>query len=89
MKRQRFNSGEYYGITRDGEARRIHPPDGTRPNTIIARRVTDFPEQRVPAGGTVVPCTRCQTPVVTNLLKFPDVPRRCMQCAGIIPEPLP
>lgn len=87
---QRFDAGHYYGIRADGAAVRLDVHDScVVPDTVIARRVVDFPGGRVPDGGTVVPCVECGAPVVTNLQKFPQVQRRCMQCSHITPEPMP
>lgn len=87
--KQRFDAGKYYGITRGGRVLPLDAPDGTLPDVVVARRVADFPGRQVPPGGTVIPCATCGAPLVTNLQKFPGVPRRCMQCEGVIPEPMP
>jgi hypothetical protein len=85
MKRgTRVNSGDYYFRTLGGP---LEPAPPGIPDVVICRRVLDFPGGQVPAGGIVTICRDCDAPVVTNLAKFSDRPRICMQCASI--EPLP
>lgn len=85
---QRVRAGRYYGLAPDG-MQALELPDSVVPDVVVARRVADFPRQRVPRGGSVVNCAGCGAPVVTNLEKFPEVPRRCMQCQQIHPDPIP
>ncbi len=87
MARQRVKAGEYY--RRDGPDAPLVPAAPAVPDVIICRRLEDFPDAVVPAGGVVVACRDCGAPVVTNLAKYPERPRICMQCGSIQPLPLP
>jgi hypothetical protein len=86
MKRGRVvNSGEYFERAPDG---RLEPAAPGVPDVVMCRRVEDFHGGQVPAGGIVTVCRECDAAVVTNLLKFPDRPRICMQCARVQPLPI-
>ena len=86
----RTEAGRYYGVTHSGRMEEL-PADGARaPHFVICRRVEDYPDQRVPAGGGVGECCDCLTPIVFNPRgPHPTVPRRCMQCAQVEPLPFP
>jgi len=86
--RTRTQPGHYYG----DDGRRLHDLGTTNagrpPDVVICRRVADCPAATPPPGSSVVPCATCGAAVVTNAAKYPTVPRTCMQCAHIRPEPL-
>jgi hypothetical protein len=82
---RRVNSGEYYRRAPDG---RLEPAAAGVPDVIICRRVVDFPGGVAPVGGVVTVCRDCGASIATNIAKFPDQPRICMQCAAIRPEPI-
>jgi hypothetical protein len=84
MKGRRTSPGEFYWRAPSGE---LVPAAPSVPDVIICRRLGDFPGATMPAGGTRAICEACGAVVVTNAAKFPDRPRRCMQCSQI--EPLP
>jgi|KBSMisStaDraftv2_1062788.scaffolds.fasta_scaffold00291_29 hypothetical protein len=79
------NSGQYFVRTLDGP---LEPTGPGIPDVVICRRVEDFPNAEVPEGGIVTVCQDCQATIVTNLAKYPDRPRICMQCARIQPLPI-
>ena len=81
----RVNSGEYFLRAPGG---RLEPTAPGIPDVVVCRRVVDFPGGQVPPGGIVTVCRDCGAQVVTNLAKFPDRPRICMQCAQIAPLPI-
>jgi hypothetical protein len=85
MSRRRVEPGAFYRRTDDGGA--MVPAAPGVPDVVICRRVRDYPSGAIPAGGTVTRCASCGAAVVTNMAKFPEQPRRCMQCSGIAPLP--
>lgn len=83
------HGGKYYGVTAAGRMIEIGDVDRA-PDAVICRRVVDFPGALVPAGGAVAACTTCGASVVYNPAgPHQNRPRRCMQCAGVRPLPLP
>jgi hypothetical protein len=82
---RRVNSGEYYERTPGG---RLEPAAPAVPDAVICRRVADYAPAPVPVGGFVTVCRDCGASVVTNISKYPDRPRICMQCASIAPLPI-
>jgi hypothetical protein len=86
--RQRVDSGRYYA--RDDVTRRLHEVgDVDRvPDMVICRRVADYPAGVPPVAAQLTACTRCGAPIAFNPAgPHQDMPKVCMQCAGI--EPLP
>lgn len=78
--------GHYYGITHDGRFEEI---TAQRPDSVLCRRVADFPNGRAPDGATITACGRCAAPIAWNA-RGPHLaaPRICMQCGGITPLPI-
>jgi len=82
------HGGQYYGRTWAGQLVPLGdvpvPPD-----SIICRRVADFPLGVPPAGAHIDPCTKCGAWVASNPHgPFRDRPRVCMQCEQIQPLPI-
>jgi hypothetical protein len=80
----------YYGRTHDGRLVPIGVPH--RIDSVVCRRVADFPNGELPALARVQPCQACQAPIAYNPQSSrayaAGTPRICMQCAGITPDPL-
>ena len=77
--------GKFYGVTAAG--RMLETGPGV-PDTVICRRVADFPEARVPDGGAVGTCVECSAAIVFNPRgPYQDRPRVCLQCRNIAPLP--
>ena len=79
--------GHFMGRDAAGTLHDLGTHADAAPDQVICRRVADFPSAIVPAGGLRAVCVRCGAAVV-HAGRFPAVPRVCMQCAGILPEPL-
>lgn len=82
--------GQFYERGPSGKMRSVgtEPPEHRQPDYWICRRVADYPAQRVPAGGAVAPCSKCQASIVFNPLRDVAAPKICMQCAHIHPLPI-
>jgi hypothetical protein len=59
------------------------------PTIVLCRRVADFPEGQIPAGGAVTPCAECGALVVFDPHSpYAPVPKVCQQCRAIPPQPV-
>jgi hypothetical protein len=85
-------AGTFYGI-KHGERRmlQLDPSEvaGRAPESVICRRVADYPRGVPPAAATIGRCAKCAAPIAFNAARFPDRPHVCMQCAQIMPDPYP
>ena len=81
--------GRYYARLFDGSLVEVEP--SRAPDSVICRRVADFPGASVPEGAAVSTCTRCRAPIVFNPANpiASSTPKICMQCGGIVPLPFP
>lgn len=76
---------------RDDRTSRLQPVGDVdeAPTVVICRRVRDYAPAPVPAGAGVTPCSRCGSFIAFNPAGLhQDVPKVCMQCAGIRPLPI-
>jgi hypothetical protein len=80
--------GQFYYHTREEGFVPIGAEPPREPDIWVCRRVADYPGQRVPAGGTVAPCTKCRASIVFNPAREVNAPKVCMQCARIRPLPI-
>lgn len=81
------HGGRYYGrLTPTGPLVPVTDVVG-EPDAWICRRVADYPNQTIPAGGAVAVCTECGAPVAFNPTRTIAAPKVCMQCVGIQPLP--
>lgn len=79
--------GRFYGRTWDGRLEEV-PGQDHQADVWICRRLCDFPGGRLPPGGEIAQCERCEAVIVYNPARQLAVPRVCMQCAGIQPLPI-
>jgi hypothetical protein len=79
--------GTFYGQTHDGRLEELRG-QGHQADVWICRRLCDFPGGRLPAGGELAQCERCEAVIVFNPARLLAVPRVCMQCAQIQPLPM-
>jgi hypothetical protein len=80
--------GLFYERSPSGKMESIGTTAPRQPDFWICRRVADYPAQKVPAGGAVAPCSKCQASIVFNPLRDVSAPKICMQCAHIHPMPI-
>jgi hypothetical protein len=79
------DGGKYFGRIWSGDLEEIGP---TEPDSIICRRIADYPNATPPAAAARSTCATCHAPIAYNPAgPWPNKPRICMQCGGI--EPLP
>jgi hypothetical protein len=82
------HGGKYYGRTWDGRLEDATAADGP-PDTVICRRVADFPHGQPPPGARITRCRDCDQRIAFNPAgPHQDRPRICMQCARIQPLPI-
>jgi hypothetical protein len=89
-KKTRETSGGRFYERQPDELTEV-PAGGRTPDVVICRRVVDYPfGQPLPPGADLDTCHRCSALIVYDTRgPFPDVPRICLQCAGIQPLPFP
>jgi hypothetical protein len=64
------------------------PADAPPASHVVCRRVADYAPQTPPAAAAFTVCHTCAAPIAYNPAgRHPELPKVCMQCAGI--EPLP
>ena len=82
--------GKYYARLPDGSLREIGAVAPAVVDSVICRRLDDFPDRRMPDGGALTSCVRCGASIVFNPAKLIAVmrPKICMQCGGIQPLPI-
>lgn len=81
--------GKFYQFGPDGVDREaVEPEDGDEVISWVCRRVEDF-NISIPAGAAFADCSVCGAPIVYNPARTVDAPKVCMQCAGLIPLPIP
>ena len=88
-KGKQMNPGRYYIQSAPGAPYRETTPG--EPDVIICRREADFAPGQIPAAAAFTACTACGAVVVVNPgnpRTAGPVPKICMQCAGIVPEPI-
>lgn len=93
MTKRTFDSGQYVGVDGEGRYHRLgHHRDITPPqppSKTICRRVLDYPHGRPPAIAALTHCVECGDAIAFNPAgPHQDVPKICMQCAGIDPLPI-
>lgn len=86
-KKADVHAGRFYGRTFAGKFVELGATD-QQPDVWICRRLADFPNQTVPAGGSVTFCTRCDAAIVFNPARQVMASKVCMQCASIQPLPI-
>jgi hypothetical protein len=59
------------------------------PHVWICRRLADLPGGELPEGAAAATCSQCGAPIAYNPLRGIRVPKVCMQCEGITPDPIP
>lgn len=88
MKHTLINKPGLYGRRAVDDKLVKLPDDYAKPDEVICRRVSDYPKGRPPAGARITTCADCGRRLAFNPASpHQDVPKICLQCAGI--EPLP
>lgn len=86
-------AGTFYGITPGGRMLQLSAAEAAAATgalaAVVCRRVADFPNGEPPAEAARGRCVRCGTAIAFNPARFPDHPHVCMQCARIVPLPIP
>jgi hypothetical protein len=82
------DGGKFYARFSMGHVREV-PDPGCEPQVWICRRLVDFPNQTVPAGGELAQCAKCCAFIVFNPARRLQAPKVCMQCERITPLPIP
>lgn len=76
-----------YRAWNDGRLEEVDPR--IRPDAVVCRRVADYAPAPIPMALGRGTCARCGAPIAFDRTgQFPDVPKVCMQCEGILPLPI-
>jgi hypothetical protein len=82
------HAGRYYGVTHQGRMLELGDV-AVPPDAVLCRRVADFPHGTAPPGAHVEPCRSCGAPIAFNPAgPHRQAPRECLQCAGVVPDPI-
>ena len=81
--------GHYYARDDDGRLIEYTPVEESPPtDVVICRRVVDFPHATPPPGARILSCAECAAPIAADPASpHQELPRICLQCAGIRPLP--